>query len=394
MMKRIGLLLLCIMIALPCIVLAAESPAHWIDPELAAYKQMIVPYKKGSSVAGPVTKEEFAQLESSVLDASQLDKPIRLAAWVTMIKMAVELPPGREDELLDMYVYRDPAARDSGISREAAIGGLIKLLTISIVNGSWDYTQADASKVFADFAQGDERYSALVTLAYRDGLLDSSTKELLRPKALLTHAEAVSMMGKVMLRYEETRPALRVPAGHWAREEADVLVKGHFFTRQMQERIAAALVANEPVSISFWHELLAGVLSFSVSRYSPEADYTYGLTPEGPVSRDRAVAGLMKLAGPMRDATPAEREAANLAFSDYGDAFDRSKLAIAHGMGVAEGTGGVFEPGRSLTCGEAVAMLGRAAALQAGQRPAPAPAEASAAPADAARNIIIMPLEP
>ena len=68
-----------------------------------------------------------------------------------MIKMGVQLPKGKEDEMIRGYVYNLVPMYAQHLNRETAVGGLIKLLTTSIVQGSWSNTQADASKVFVDF---------------------------------------------------------------------------------------------------------------------------------------------------------------------------------------------------------------------------------------------------
>jgi hypothetical protein len=360
--RRIALLMLCLMLLLPGASLAADETTHWVYPELKEYKQMVAGYKETSSVQGPVTQEEWRSFHSNVLDAAKWDQPVQIYNWVTMIKMGIELPQGEEDRYLTGYIYDLVQMYDKDIVRQSAIGGLVKLLSASIVDASWNNTEADAAATFSDFAKIDERYSGLVRIAYRDGLLDSGTTDRFRPGDKLTNGEAVSIMYKVMKKYEQLQPLVQVPKGHWAQAEVEQLMKKHAFPRELQKQIQAALDANDRMTVSLWHELLASVLRFPPDKNGPDAVYTYGLVQDGVLSRDRAVAGLMKLWAPSRDATEAERQSAARAFSDYGKAFDQSKLAMAYSMGLVRGYGSEFAPLQELTCTEALVLLSRVAA--------------------------------
>lgn len=362
MSGKIVTLLLCLMLMLPGAALAAEEE-HWVYPELKDYKQMIVNYKDGSSTEGPVTQEEWKSFHYNVLDPAKLDEPVQIYHWATMIKMGVELPKDRADELIDGYVYGLVQMYAEDINRETAIGGLMKLLSLSIVKATWDSTQADASKVFTDFKDVSDMQNGLIRIAYRDGLLDSGTKNTFRPKDKLTNAEAISIMYKVMKKYEQAGPQIVPPIGHWATAEIKTLLEKHRFTMDQKDQLNAGLAADDVIPVSLWHELLASRLGFPADKNSPEAMYTYGLAHGEFLSRDRAVAGLMKLWGPSRDATKAERQAASEAFSDYNEAFDTSKLAIAYGLGVIKGYGHDFGPERGLTYGEALVLLSRITAI-------------------------------
>jgi hypothetical protein len=360
MIRKTFAIALALTLVIPGAALAAStSDHHWVDPELQSYKQQIVKLMDESSVAGPITREEWQSFYHHVLDDSQLDQPIGIYHWVTMIKMGVELPPGQEDHWIDSYVYGLVPKGETNISREAAVGGLIKLLSHSIVKASWDHTEADAAKVFSDFGEISEQQSTLVRIAYRDGLLDSGVKDKFRPKDDLTNAEAISIMDKVMRKYEEAAILGTLPQGHWAVNEISVLLKKHRFSAEQLQKIAAGLAAQDFIPASLWHELLASVLALPPGKGGQEEQYTYGLAQGEFLSRDRAVAGLMKLWGPPRDATEAEKRAAAEAFDDFERAFDRSKLALAYHLGIVKGYGSSFRPEQGLSYSEALAILSR-----------------------------------
>jgi hypothetical protein len=348
---------------IPGVLLAADETEHWVYPELIDYKQKVVKFKDSSSVVGPVTQEEWKSFHYNVLDSTKLDEPIQIYHWVTMIKMGVDLPKGQEDSLINGYVYNLVQMYDKEINRETAVGGLIKLLSLSIVNASWDHTQADAAKALTDFEEISEMQNGLVRIAYRDGLLDSGTKDKFRPQQKLTHAEAISIMYKVLRKYEQAKPLVELPKGNWAAPEVNQLMERQPFTKDIQQGILAGLGTDDRMPVSLWHELLATVLGFTKSIEGREVDYTYGLGQDGFIRRDRAVAGLMKLWGPSRDATEAERKAADQTFSDYRIAFDPSKLAIAYSLGVVQGYGSTFGPERGLTYNEALVLLSRVVSL-------------------------------
>jgi hypothetical protein len=209
MIKKMVTMMLVMLLTVPLFTYAAS--AHWVDPELKSYKQRIVQYKDGSSMKGPITKEEWESFYFHVLSPDRFDKPIEIANWVTMIKMGVQLPKDKEDEMIKGYVYNLVPIYTMNLNRETTVGGLMKLLTASIVKGSWSNTEADASKVYVDFKDISDMQQGLVQIAYRDGLLDSATQTKFRPKDNLTNAEAISMMEKVMSKYEQVESQLTPP---------------------------------------------------------------------------------------------------------------------------------------------------------------------------------------
>ncbi|CAN7668410.1 hypothetical protein [Paenibacillus sp. LjRoot56] len=216
-MKRAGLflhkvtiLLALMLVMLPLPSFAAES--HWVEPEQKSYKQQIVPYKDGSSMEGPITREEWNSFYFYVLNPARYDEPIDIGNWATMIKMGVQLPKGKEDDLIAGYIYDLVPKYAQQVNRETAVGGLIKLLSFSLVQGSADNKQLDASKDFLDFKDIREMHQGLVQTSYREGLLDSATITNFRPKENLTNAEAISIMYKVMSRYEEEASKITPPS--------------------------------------------------------------------------------------------------------------------------------------------------------------------------------------
>ncbi|WNR44910.1 hypothetical protein [Paenibacillus roseipurpureus] len=190
---------------------AHAADAHWVESELAAYKQRIVPFKDGGATNSPITKEAWSAFSGQVLDARHLDEPIDIANWATMVRMGVQLPKGQEESLIKGYVNDLAPPHATKINRETAVGGLIKLLTLSLVSGNGGNADMDARKVFEDFAMISDMQQGLVQTAYQVGLLDSNTKTKFRPKEELTNAEAVSMMEKVMRKYADEAIHLSPP---------------------------------------------------------------------------------------------------------------------------------------------------------------------------------------
>lgn len=209
-MRKITILLALMLVMLPLPSFAAES--HWVEPELKSYKQQIVPFKDGSSMEGPITREEWNSFYFYVLNPARYDEPIDIGNWATMMKMGVQLPKGKESDLIAGYVYDLAPKYAQHVNRETAVGGLIKLLTYSLVQGGEPNNQLDARQVFLDFKDIKEMHQGLVQSAYQYGLLDSATTTYFRPKDNLTNAEAISMMHKVMNRYEEEALKITPPS--------------------------------------------------------------------------------------------------------------------------------------------------------------------------------------
>lgn len=118
---------------------------------------------------------------------------------------------------------------------------------------------------------------------------------------------------------------------------------------------------NVAVTVEKWRYAL---------RYTLEIDdddildyYTIGLVEGDTVPRGVAAAGMVKLlhyTGMVkgRDASEQERLEAAAAFTDYSDAFDTSKLAIAYNEGLVKGySDRTFRPKEALTNGEALILM-------------------------------------
>lgn len=360
MRKKIVLLLLCLLLALPGRSLAADDSKHWVYPQFKDYKQLIVPYKGNSSVKGPITREEWIAFTNSVLDPAQWDEPILINNWSTMLKMGIELPWGKEDFFLNDTVYNEVSMYAKHISRETAVGGVIKLMSLSILRASWDNPQIDAAKVFSDFSETDEKYTGLVRVAYCENLLDNADPLRFRPKDMLTNAEAISIMDKVMNKYERVDPLLRLPPEHWAATELKLLHDGHYFTRSMQQRLQAALTGDTPIQVELWRDAVEAVLRTTPSQTS--AYWNKAVDPANSLTRDQALADVIGLAWPNRKVNEKERQEAALAFADYAESADPMTLAAAYSLGIIKGDGTEYEPRRQLTCAEAMVLLSRVAA--------------------------------
>ncbi|KIL38922.1 hypothetical protein SD70_23530 [Gordoniibacillus kamchatkensis] len=371
--------------ALTAAVAAADVKApppeekHWVYAELKEYKQLIAPLRDEALASGPLTQKEWSEFQTDVLDGGKLDAPIAPDRWATMLKLSVRMPKDRVDELLATYVYGLLTAPDAAaIAREDAVGGLVKLLTIETISGEWQSEgEVDASRQLADFRDIDDKQTGLVSIAYRDGILDATVTngKAFRPKAKLTHAEAISMMDRVVKTYAGVTRSVSWPSSHWSAGEMTAFLNSYgaasnIALKALLQRNAPAQAAelDKPVPVKLWHELLIAALKLPADSKLPNGrisyeDYTIKLAGGAYIARDRAIAGAVKLGGPLRDATPKEREEARKAFADYDEAFDDSKLALAvHEALVGGYADGTFKPRSELTYGEAFVLAARLSA--------------------------------
>jgi hypothetical protein len=344
---------------------AAAEESHWVDSELKDYKQLLVPAIESASAQGPITTEEWKSFHDNVLDAAKFDEPMEIYHWATGLKMAMDLPEETIDTLLQTYVYGLAVSYPQGISREDAVGGLVKLLTISHLKGSWSGEELKPAGVIKDANMISDKHKVLVQIAYVEGILDANTKDTFRPQDKLTNAEAISMLYKVIKKYGGKHSSLKWSTTHWSTKELK-----SFYEREttpkpvlawMDRHLQREAQLGQPIAIADWHELLMVALGKTeVSQTSPDANYTYGLAQGQTISRDRAVAGIMKLWGESRDATQAEKDKAAKRFTDYAKSFDPSKLALANQAGLIEGYDGrLFGSGRDLTYAEAAVLAMR-----------------------------------
>lgn len=375
-MGRIIAVTLCLSLAMPMAAAwgAASEEQHWVYGELKEYKQLLVP-KRDESLAGkgPITPEEWKSFQADVLDAQKLDQPITPANWATALKLAVRLPQDQADSLLSAYVYGLVAPNAADISRETAVGGMVKLLTVETIRGEWRAGGArDAAKQLEDYKDIDDKQSGLVAIAYRDNVLDASVKTKFRPKERLTHAEAISMLDHVMITYRDVSRSAQWLQSHWSTAEMTGFLNGYgstdniALTGLLQSSVPSSIAQlDQPVPAGLWHLLLLAALKLPTDNKATDynaqlEDYTLRMADGMYIDRGHAVIGLTKLGGPRRDVTQQEIDDAVKAFTDFGDAADKSKLAVAYREGLIGGYGdGTFKPHNDLTYGEAFVLAVR-----------------------------------
>lgn len=343
---------------------AAEND-HWVYDELKDYKQKIVSYKDGIASNSSITKEEWNSFHTQVLNGSMLNEPISLANWSTGIKMALDLPDGEWDNMLQIYVQG--LGNGTFITRENAVGGLVKLLTGSYISGSVTGEQLRSAKALTDAAVISERQRTLVEYAYVLGILDSEVKERFRPQDKLTNAEAVSMLYRVTVKLAYSQPVL--PSNHWLQAElASAYSAGHMpdsLKKVLRRAFKDPSNADRNIPVALWHELLMAGLHDVPDDKAKTSSYTLRLAQDGGILRDRAVAGIVILAGASRETTAAEQEKTAALYTDYFDAYDKEKLAIAQNEGLLKGRSeGVFAVNGYLTYAEAAALLIRASLIR------------------------------
>jgi len=316
------------------------------------------------------------------LNEEYLDQPIKVKYWAVLLNAVLKLPSESKDRLLKMYVH-DLATEDE-IAREDAVGGMVKLLTIQYLKGYSTAEELKPAEALKDLHALSDRQSTLVRMAYSAGLIDSNTTAYFRPKERLTVAEAVSMLYKVISKYNITyddaqkddKPESGIPddineKAYWVDAEIqqyrDRLQKKLILLKTAESVLLDGRtgnerdILNEAVTAKKWSEVLKMVLEIKDEKVLQS--YTTGLVKGETVPRDAAVAGMMKLlhyTGMVkgRDASEQERlEAAN-AFTDYKDAFDTSKLAIAYSERLIEGyPDHTFRPKQNITKGEALILM-------------------------------------
>jgi hypothetical protein len=270
-----------------------------------------------------------------------------------------------------MYVYG--LGEGTEITRENVVGGLVKLLTINHINGSVSAAELEASKALKDLNEISDKHQGLVQIAYRDGILDSTTEDYFRPMNKLTNAEAVSMLYKVINRYiNDFGSPIEWPQNHWSAKEVTHFFENGHSTGKLQQIVNNLIydkndqmILDQPIAIQDWHNLIMTVLKLPNDQYDKNfvANYTYGMAEGENIRRDKAVAGLMKLQPTnLRDATQKEREVADKAFIDFDLAWDQSKLALAYQEGLIMGDkDGYFHPEKLLTHAEAIVLMVRVA---------------------------------
>lgn len=349
---------------------------HWVYGELPDYKQLLLPEIKRTADNGYVTEMQWKSVHSTVLNDANLDKPVQVEHWAALLKLALELPADQMSQMIDMYVS---AFNDGGhVSRENAVGGLVKLLTIKYISGTTLGSELEPSKALKDLQEISEKQRGLVQKAYIEGILDASVSDRFRPKDKLTNAEAVSMAYRIMMRYRVSEQAHASLDRHWVRAELsqlqDYMTKAPAHAKIVNGIVDRKLIfLDRAIPVGDWHQLLMAAFQLPNGKVT-DANvrvYTTGLLPgagdaDG-IPRDKAVAGMMKVLGltgrfESRDATADEEAAAAKAYTDYSEAWDTRKLAQAYASGYVQGyEDGRFRPNQALTYAEAFALLARAA---------------------------------
>ncbi|NPV70102.1 MAG: S-layer homology domain-containing protein [Firmicutes bacterium] len=354
-----------------------QKEKHWVYDELAEFKQRIVAIAGTDSQYDGISEHDKSIIRNYILNEEYLDQPIKAEYWAVLLNAVLKLPADSKERLLDMYVH-DLATGDE-IAREDAVGGMVKLLSLQYLRGYSTAEELEPAKALKDLQAVSDRQNALVRTAYSAGLVDSRTVEYFRPKERLTVAEAISMVYRVVTKYNVTYSS----TGERDKQEPAVPVRVGWVDAELQryrERLQRKLVAlktaesiltdgrvgnderlNAAVSVEQWSEVLRSTLGISDQKVVHS--YTFGLVQGDTVPRDVAVAGLVKLlhyTGMVRgrDASERERLAAAVAFGDYSQAFDTSKLAIAYSEGLVRGyPDHTFRPKQALTKGEALILM-------------------------------------
>lgn len=118
---------------------------------------------------------------------------------------------------------------------------------------------------------------------------------------------------------------------------------------------------NRPIPVKLWNDMLQR--SFDMFGYKSEklttADYADQAADGEYITRDKAVASLMKLFPNPLETTQEQRNAAELAFKDYQDSSYQDSLAQAKHQGIVTGYNGMFYPKRNITVAEAVMLICR-----------------------------------
>jgi hypothetical protein len=184
----------------------------------------------------------------------------------------------------------------------------------------------------------------------------------------MTNAEAISMMDKVMGKLAYSMPVL--PANHWLTDELEAAYQSGMLPKPMLKVLRRSfrdpLNADRNIPVDVWHEMLLTGLQVPAYIRENASMYTLAFNQDGGILRDRAVVSITKLGKHPRSANAEENISADKEFSDYNDAFDPDKIAVAFGDGLLEGqTGQSFGVHNYLTYAEAAALAIRASLREA-----------------------------
>jgi len=356
---------------------------HWVYSELTDFKQRINPCMGYQGTYSLFSEDEIEIIHKFVLNEDCLDKPINTRHWAVLLNAVLKLPDTEMEKLLDLYVYN--FADGDEIAREDAVGGMVKLLSVKpFINASGTMEELEPAKALRDLPDISERHDILVRIAYCNGLLDSNTFEFFRPRDKLTYAEAISMLYRVITKYDITfdqidKNELQEPPVPTDEKAQSVWIDKELqsYRDKLQNKLVKLKTAESilldgragddesliymPVTMEKWSETLKHVLEIDDEKVLQS--YTYDLTMDKTVPRDIAVAGMLKLLHYKgiiegRDASEKELSEAAAYFSDFNGAFDISKLAIAYNEGLVRGyPDRTFRPNQALTNGEALMLM-------------------------------------
>ncbi len=346
---------------------------HWVLDDLAAFKQALAPVFNSGPEDGILTEEGKGILRNLVFNRENLNRPVETGQWALLIRILLQLPPQKSEQLLKMYVY--DLAGGNVVPREDAAGGLVKLLTVKpYLRGYVTAEELKPSMVLQDLNEISEKQRVLVQKAYCEGILDATVKDRFRPKDPLTVAEAVSMLSRVVKKYgidlDHSRKTGNDPDEHWAGRMFKESFKTASLRVDLFKRAESIVLSGDtgldrPVTIDKWNDLLMAVLEPAKKNHRQKflESYTYGLSDGKYIARSKAVAGMVKLLHAAelvrgRDATEGEIKEAASKFTDFDGVFDKSKLAIAFTEGLIFGyPDRSFRPDSCLTNGEALALV-------------------------------------
>jgi hypothetical protein len=362
----------------------AEPPGeekHWALDDLASLKSHVYAMLDPNSKYDGMDKVDKNEIIDYVFNENHLDLPIKARHWALLLEAVLGIPIQQRQKMLDMYVFN--LADGDDITRENAVGGMVKLLTIEMIKGNYHYEELAAAKALKDLHTVSDHQNTLVQIAYCAGLLDTNTVDYFRPLDKLTIAEAVSMLNKIIERfcivYDETGkvapPDPNISKDVMKINWIDQRVQQ--YRNNLQQRLVKLKTAesilmdgrtldddscvNNSVTVEKWRYALKQVLEIDdddVLDY-----YTTDLTDGPTVPRDVAVAGMVKLLHytglvPGRDASEQEIQRIAAAFTDLDHVFDISKLAIAFSEGLISGyPDRTCAPKRELTNGEALVLI-------------------------------------
>jgi hypothetical protein len=368
MKKKLLVSLLAVFVSCGSLAYGAAEDNHWVMKDLKDYKQYILPYRDNAttSTQGAISQKEWDSFQRNVLDATKLDNPILLDDWATALKMATALPEKDRETWINIYVYG--LGQGTEITRANAVGGMVKLLMGSYIKGSWSGEELKPAQALLDYRDITDKQRGLVEVAYVQGILDASVQDKFRPNDKLTNAEAISMMFRVMSKLAYNMPIL--PANHWFTEELEAAYQSGILPKPMLKVLRRSfqdpMNSDRNVPVGIWHEMLLSGLPVPAYIREKASEYTLAYNQDGGILRDRAVVGVTKLGKNPRSATSEEKINAEKVFTDYRDAFDSDKIAVAYGDGLLEGQHGQsFGVHSYLTYAEAAALAVRASLREA-----------------------------